>query len=105
VKEHLAGPGGRYVAAFGAAEFDQGGDALTVVALNLGENPGRWRWMPVALLSAGLLIVKIAPLRSWFSLETQTRGGGFTILIAAAAGSALIAAIDLAVRRRHNSGI
>ena len=79
--------------------------SLTVVALNLGENPGRWRWMPVALLSAGLLIVKIAPLRSWFSLETQTRGGGFTILIAAAAGSALIAAIDLAVRRRHNSGM
>jgi hypothetical protein len=33
VKKHLAGPGGRYVAAFGAAEFDQGGDALTVVAL------------------------------------------------------------------------
>jgi cation-transporting ATPase E len=79
--------------------------SLTVVALNLGENPGRWRWMPVALLSAGLLIVRIAPLRSWFSLETQTRGGGFTILIAAAAGSALIAAMDLAVRRRHNSGV
>ena len=79
--------------------------SLTVVALNLGENPGRWRWMPVALLSAGLLIVKIAPLRSWFSLETQTRGGGFTILIAAATGSALIAAIDLAVRRRHNAGM
>ena len=75
--------------------------SLAIVALNLGGHPGKWRWMPVLLVCLGLVIVSIKPLREWYSLETQTLGGAITLLLAAAAGAALITAIDLFVRRRH----
>jgi cation-transporting ATPase E len=76
--------------------------SLTIVALNLGSHPGKWRALPVSLVALGLMIIGIPALRTWFSIETQTRGGGITIVLAAAAGSALITAIDLFVRRRHH---
>lgn len=75
--------------------------SLTIVGLNLGEHPGKWRLLPVTLLALGLLVVKVSGLRSWFSLETQTLGGAVTIILTAAAGSVLIVVGDLYVRRRH----
>lgn len=76
--------------------------SLTIVGLNLGEHPGKWRLLPVTLLALGLLVVKVAALRNWFSLETQTRGGAITIILTAAAGSTLIVLGDLFVRRRQH---
>jgi cation-transporting ATPase E len=75
--------------------------SLTIVALNLGEQPRAWRLLPISLLGLGILVVQVPALREWFSLETQTLGGAITIVITAAAGSALIALGDLYVRRRH----
>jgi len=75
--------------------------SLTIVGLNLGEHPGKWRLLPVTLLGLGLLVVKVEGLRSWFSLETQTLGGAITIIVTAGVGSALIVLGDLFVRRRH----
>jgi len=75
--------------------------SITIVALNLGPQPGKWRALPVLLLGLGLLVVKITALRNWFSLETQTRGGAVVIVAAAVIGSIVITAVDLIVRRRH----
>lgn len=73
--------------------------SLTIVALNLGPRPGLWRALPPALLLLGVGAVVIQPIREWFSLETQTRGGGVTVVIAALAASALITVIELVARR------
>jgi drug/metabolite transporter (DMT)-like permease len=76
--------------------------SITIVALNLGEHPGRWRLLPLVLLGLGLAVVEAPALRNWFNLATQTRGGAITIVLTAAAGSLVIAAVDLFLRRQHN---
>ena len=75
--------------------------SITIVALNLGPTPGKWRLLPVLLLGLGLLVVKVTALRDWFSLETQTLGGAVVIIAASILGSLVITVVDLFIRRQY----
>lgn len=73
--------------------------SLTIVWLNLGARPGRWRLLPPGLLLLGVVAVVFRPIRTWFSLEPQTRGGGVTIMLTALAASLVIVVVELIARR------
>ena len=76
--------------------------SLTIVSLNLGAQPGRWRLLPPGLLLLGVVAVVVRPIRTWFSLEPQTRGGGVTIVLTALAASLLITVVELVARRNSS---